>query len=152
MQQAITRSDPALVLAGSGNRTARIFQIQEKLAAAKSNYQRRRKHDCGKQQRRHGGRAGPSCNQPAQTKSMETTNRTRPSNGKTSPVNNEIQLGAAFDQSKLSKRSWRVASKTSAKSDSTSREPNDLGTASFILIVMILNKVIIFKTSDRKLG
>jgi hypothetical protein len=87
-------------------------------------------------------------------KSMDTTNRTRPSNGKTSPVNIETQLGAAFDQSMPSNWSWRVASEMSAKSelspDPMSREPNGLETASFILIAMILNKVIIFKTSDRK--
>ena len=87
-------------------------------------------------------------------KSTDTTNRTKPSNGKTSPVNIDPQLGAAFDQSMPSNWSGRVASEMSAESELSlgpmSREPNGLGTASFILIAMILNKVIIFKTSDRK--
>lgn len=89
-------------------------------------------------------------------KSTETTNRTRPSNGKTSPVNIDPQLGAAFDQWMPSNWSWRLASEMSAKSelspDPVSREPNGFVTASFILIAMILNKVIIFKLVIVSLG
>ena len=87
-------------------------------------------------------------------KSTETTNRTRPSNGNMSPVNIAPQHGAAFDQSMPSNWTWRMALEMSANSELSpapvSREPNGFGTASFILIAMILNKVIIFKTSDRK--
>jgi hypothetical protein len=68
MHRLSNQSDAALVFAGSGDRCPRVFQIEEKLTAAKNNHQRRRKHDRGKQQRRHAGGAGPSRNQPAQTK------------------------------------------------------------------------------------
>jgi len=72
--------------------------MQEKLAAAKNAYQRRRKHDRGKQQRRHARRAGPSFKRP-----METTSKARANSGRKIPVNIERQLGAAADQSTSSK-------------------------------------------------
>jgi len=74
-------------------------------------------------------------------KSTDTTNRTKPSNGKTSPVNIAPQLGAASDQS--------MPSNSELSPAPASRQPNGFGTASFILIAMKLNKVIIFKTSNR---
>jgi hypothetical protein len=90
-------------------------------------------------------------NSQPKARSMETTSKARESNGNTSPVKIDAQLGAAFDQS-MPGWSCRMPSEAAAKSelslDSTSPGRKSRGTALSTVMAMIEQRLF-FKTNDR---
>jgi hypothetical protein len=90
-------------------------------------------------------------NSQPKARSMKTTSKARESNGNTSPVKIDAQLGAAFDQS-MPGWSCRMPSEVAAKSelslDSTSPGRKSRGTALSTVMAMIEQRLS-FKTNDR---
>ena len=92
-------------------------------------------------------------NSQPKARSMETTSKTRASNGNKSPVKIDAQLGAAFDQS-MPSNAWsclmpsEVAAKSELSLGLTSPGRKADGTALSTVMPMILKAT--FKTKDRQ--
>ena len=89
-------------------------------------------------------------NSQPKVRSMETTSKARASNGHTSPVKIDAQLGAAFDQS-MPSNAWlclmpsEVAAKSELSLESTSPGRKARGTALSTVMAMILNSDYLLK-------